>query len=85
MLGLAQDEEKSVRQYIEKEKIDYPNALAGKKVLDAYGINAYPTMILIGPDGKIVAKNLRGMRMTELVKEKMDEYDNELKKLLYII
>ena len=44
-----------------------------------FGINAFPTMILIGPDGKIVAKDLRGKRMTELVKEEMDEYDKNLR------
>ena len=79
VIGLANDDEKPLREYIEKENIDYPNALAGEKVLDAFGINAFPTMILIGPDGKIVAKDLRGKRMTELVKEEMDEYDKNLR------
>jgi peroxiredoxin len=79
VIGLGKDDEKAFRKYIEKEKIEYPNALAGDAVLNAYGINSFPTMLLIGPDGKIVAKNIRGKGMTELVKDKMEEYDKKLK------
>ena len=36
---------------------------------------AWPTTFLIAPDGEIIAKNLRGERLVDLVKEKISAYD----------
>ncbi|WP_295124953.1 TlpA disulfide reductase family protein [uncultured Chitinophaga sp.] len=42
------------------------------EILDYYGINAIPSTLLIGPDGKIIARNLRGeelhKKLAELIK-----------------
>jgi thiol-disulfide isomerase/thioredoxin len=71
VLGLASDDLKALTDYIQKEKIEYPNAIAGKELISRYGITGYPTTLLISPAGKIIAKNLRGENLTRLVTEKM--------------
>lgn len=71
VLGLAKDELPKLTDYIQKENITYPNALADDALLAVYGITGFPTTFLIGPDGKIVAKNLRGENLVTLVQEKM--------------
>ncbi|MBN1781007.1 TlpA family protein disulfide reductase [bacterium] len=74
MIGLANDDSTKLVQYIADQEITYPNALATKDILDAYGINGYPTTLLIGPDGNIAGKNLRGESVVEQVRAKMKEY-----------
>jgi len=73
VLGLVSDTENAMRAYLTTDPLPYPNALAPAAVT-AYGINAFPTTFLIGPDGKIVAKNLRGEGLVKLVREKMAGY-----------
>ena len=74
VLGLAKDDLKSLEDYIKKENITYPNALADEELISTYGITGYPTTFLIGPDGKIAAKELRGEKLVELVQEIMKDY-----------
>lgn len=71
VLGLANDNQETLTKYIKEAEIAYPNAIADEKLLETYGISSFPTTFLINPKGKIVAKNLRGEKLTELVKEKM--------------
>lgn len=71
VLGLANDKLDALTKYIKDAEIEYPNAIANKELLGAYGISAFPTTFLINPTGKIVAKNLRGEKLTELIKEHM--------------
>lgn len=71
VIGLASDDLKTLKDYIKQEKIEYPNAIAGKELIARYGITGWPTTLLISPSGKIVAKNLRGEDLTRLVTEKM--------------
>lgn len=42
-----------IREFIEENKITYPILLAPKKYQWSYGINAWPTTFIIGPDGTI--------------------------------
>lgn len=42
---------------------------AGQEVSNLYGISGIPFIILFGPDGKIVAKNLRGEKIEATVKD----------------
>ncbi len=73
-IGMANDDANNLRAFIEKENIPYPNVLANDELLTRYGINAFPTTLLIDPDGKIIAKNLDEENLVELVQEKMKEY-----------
>ncbi|RYD74896.1 MAG: TlpA family protein disulfide reductase, partial [Sphingobacteriales bacterium] len=61
-LGIAVDDKEQLKKYIEKEKILWPQILSNEenKIKDIYNIDSYPTTLLIDPNGKIIAKNLRG-------------------------
>jgi peroxiredoxin len=74
VIGLASDEEKTLNEYLQKEPLPYPNGIAGKDILDAYGISYYPTTFLIGPDGKIMAKGLRGEKLIKSMEEIIKTY-----------
>lgn len=37
-------------------------------IIDAYNITAYPTSLLIDPNGVIVAKNLRGENLMDTLR-----------------
>jgi len=62
MLGIAADNdvEKS-RSVIKQRNITYPQLLnTGRQYLEAYGILALPYAIIFAPDGKIIARDIRG-------------------------
>jgi thiol-disulfide isomerase/thioredoxin len=52
---------------IEKYGISWPQILSDEIVGEIYGVTGYPTTFLIDPEGVIVAKNLRGKELEELV------------------
>jgi len=75
IIGLvADDKEKKLREFLENDPLPYKNAIASEEVLKTYGINSFPTTLLIGPKGRILAKDLRGTQLVDLVKEKIDHY-----------
>ena len=71
VLGVATwDEPADTKQAIEQLKITYPQMLNAQKAgSDAYGIDGIPQIILFGPDGKIVKRNLRGAAIEKLLSE----------------
>ena len=75
IIGLAHDDPRDVEDFIKNREIPYVNGISNKEVEQAYGIVAWPTTFLIAPDGEIIAKNLRGERLVDLVKEKISAYD----------
>jgi peroxiredoxin len=75
MIGIAEDDSTALVKFIQEQKIRYPNAIGTKKkVMADYGINAFPTTLLVSPDGKIFAKELRGEKLVEQIREKIKEY-----------
>lgn len=48
-------------------------AEAGKDAQKAYNVSAIPANFLIAPDGKIIARDLRGSRLTEKLEELLGE------------
>ncbi len=66
-LSLSLDKEpKTVADFLDKRK-DHPDTIQGflgqwaeDAVTKAYGVEAIPAILLIGPDGKVVARDLRG-------------------------
>jgi len=81
MIGIAEDDSTALVKFIQEQKIPYPNAIGTKnKVMADYGINAFPTTLLVSPDGKIFAKQLRGVDLVKLVREKIKEYYTTLQK-----
>jgi len=73
ILGIAvKDKLEDTMKAIETHNITWSQILnAGEIPIELYGINIYPNYILFGPDGKIVACNLRGdilkMKIAELM------------------
>ena len=73
VIGIAVwDKPEDTRKAIEEEQIPWPQILnAGHVPTDIYGIQGIPHIILFGPDGTIIARNLRGDDMAAKVDEVM--------------
>jgi peroxiredoxin len=77
IIGLANDDEKSLRQYVEKHNINYANALADQELLAAWDIKSYPTNFLIDPDGNVIGKNFRGGSQFHEISTEMERWEKE--------
>lgn len=78
MLGLSVDNERDrLANYVKDEGLKWVQGYLGPwsetDVLDNYGVRGIPSVFLVGPDGKVVAKNLRGDRVAEVVAKALGE------------
>lgn len=71
VLGVATwDEPEDTKKAIEELGIKYPQIMNAQKAgSDAYGIEGIPQIILFGPDGTILKRDLRGEEMVKAVEE----------------
>ncbi len=71
VLGVATwDEPKASLKTIEQMKIPYPQILNAQRAgSDAYGITGIPQIILFGPDGTILKRDLRGEQIEATIKK----------------
>jgi thiol-disulfide isomerase/thioredoxin len=72
MVSLSLDRDrKEPRGYVEANKVGWTQAFLGDwdqdKVTKAFDVDSIPSIWLIGPDGKIVAKGLRGSKIKDAV------------------
>lgn len=76
ILGIAFDENglTAVPPFVKKMGINYPVYVGGGDIAQAYDLQAYPTTIIYGKDGKVTNKHIG------FVSEK--EFDNEIGELL---
>lgn len=76
ILGIAFDENglTVVPPFVKKMGINYPVYVGGGDIAQAYDLQAYPTTIIYGKDGKVTNKHIG------FVSEK--EFDNEINELL---
>lgn len=60
ILGVDTGEDREVvEKFLKQNPLAYPAVLSGKSgILESYEVTAYPTFILIGRDGKIVANEV---------------------------
>ena len=69
------DEEEKFKAALTEEGITYPQIYIPRdnkdNATEMYGIQGIPQIILFGPDGVIVQRDLRGQAMKDLVEEKM--------------
>ena len=67
------DQEAEFKKALESEKINYPQLYASDNhdATTIYGIKGIPQIMLFGPDGTIVKRNLRGESMKKFVAEQM--------------
>ena len=77
IIGLAHDDPRDVEDFIRNHEIPYVNGISIREVEQAYGIVAWPTTFLIAPGGEIIARNLRGERLVDVVKERISAYDSQ--------
>ena len=47
---------KAVAPFVEEFQINYPIAIADERLVDSMGVEAIPTTLFIGPDGKLVSR-----------------------------
>ncbi len=68
ILGVAvSDKENNVKNYVEKNKMNYPIAMGDMKIVQDYEPgNAIPTTIVIGRDGKIYHKQVGIMDLAQV-------------------
>jgi thiol-disulfide isomerase/thioredoxin len=46
----------AVAPFVQEFRINYPIALADQRLVDSMGVDAIPTTLFVGPDGKIVSR-----------------------------
>ena len=76
MLSVSLDEEMAApRDYAKKNGLTWTQGFLGDwsktKVPDSYGIFGIPAIFLISPEGKVVAKNLRGELIGKVLADKL--------------
>jgi thiol-disulfide isomerase/thioredoxin len=69
VLGVDTGEDRAtVEEFLKRSPLPYAAALSGDSgILEAYKISAYPTFVLIGPDGKVAAEEI-GFRGEEALR-----------------
>lgn len=72
IIGISADRAlNDLTEYIEKKKVPWPNIYVegGHPAVEEYGVQGYPTMVLIGRDGKVLSVNARGEELDRLLEE----------------
>ena len=71
VLGIAAwDKPEDTLKAIEEEQLPYPQIINSQKIAtDAYGITGIPEIILFGPDGTILAKDLHGLALDAFIEK----------------
>ena len=70
MIGLSLDEEiQAPKKFVEGRGLPWDQGFLGSEssVVRDYGVGAIPAIFLIDPDGKVVAKGLRGDKLEEVL------------------
>jgi peroxiredoxin len=72
MISLSLDSEpEAPRKFVRQHGTDWTQVFLGDwsmdRVTQTFGIDGIPAILLIGPDGKIIANNLRGSKIKEAV------------------
>ena len=61
------------REYAEENELSWAQGFLGEwtqiPLPDTYGVSGIPAVFLIGPDGKVIARNLRGEAIESAVEK----------------
>jgi peroxiredoxin len=79
MISLSLDAEVAApRSFVQDRDIPWTQGFvgdeAGSKVVKDYGVAAIPATFLIGPDGKVIAKGMRGEGITRAIRKALDAH-----------
>ncbi|WP_031528106.1 TlpA family protein disulfide reductase [Dyadobacter crusticola] len=68
---VGEDSRERLNRFLAKNQLEWPQILSDSvnKLIETYDIQSYPTTVLVGPDGRVVAKNLRGNALKEKLRE----------------
>ncbi len=81
LLSLSIDKEVSVvKEFVEKEKMDWHHAILGDasaSILPSFGVEGIPAILLVDPEGNLIAKDLRGDATVEAVRKALAEKDEQ--------
>ena len=68
IVGIAMDDLATLKTFSKKTKLPWQNIVDGRgKLADKFGVNAFPTTLLIDQEGKHVASNLFGVKLLDEV------------------
>jgi peroxiredoxin len=70
VVGVALDAEDAVKKFKDEHSLPYPLLAGAEKTAEAYGVQSYPTLFLVGKDGKIVWK---GQMEDDLFTKRLEE------------
>jgi peroxiredoxin len=77
MISLSLDSDsKALSKFVASRNMAWTQGLLGESkesVTQNYGVYAIPQIMLIGPDGKIMARDLRGSKIKEVVASALDK------------
>ena len=79
LIGIALDRDvETVEKFMKEHAMTWPQILQPDmfdgELVNAFNIGGVPSMYLVGPDGTIVTRNLRGEEMVEEVSRLVSEY-----------
>ena len=77
IIGISSDRDvETLKKFIEKEEMPWKQMMRDKALVadgqtmgSYYGVTGIPTMILIGPDGKVITINARGQALEKALAE----------------
>ncbi|MEX0331213.1 MAG: TlpA family protein disulfide reductase [Puniceicoccaceae bacterium] len=77
IIGISLDKDKEkLESFIAENKMDWPQYYDGKgwdnELSNKYAVSSIPTTYLIGPEGKIIAKDLRGDDLEKAVSQAVE-------------
>ena len=73
IVGVAMDNKKDLEKFTEKTELPWENIIDGDgEICDKYGIQAFPTTLLIDKEGKHVASNLHGQQLINELAGRLD-------------
>ncbi|MBS1681044.1 MAG: TlpA family protein disulfide reductase [Bacteroidetes bacterium] len=75
-VGVAVDDFEALEKYLSKEPLPWKQALVSEDspIVKDYSIASYPTTILIEPNGKVIAKNIRLDFLLDSIKSTMSRW-----------
>jgi thiol-disulfide isomerase/thioredoxin len=78
LIGLSLDREiEAARTFVKDRGLSWVQAFvgdeAGEQVLEDYGADSIPATFLIGPDGKLIARGMRGDAIMRAVKKALEK------------
>lgn len=77
ILGLALDEEETLKSYLYENPLNYPNAIVSQKFIDECEVNSFPTTVLINPLGIIESTGFWGEDLRKDVLKFIESYHSE--------